>query len=321
MLELHRRLRDCGVLGINRRNAEIIRRWNPRRLYPLVDDKLLTKRLALAAGMPVPELFGVIETQHDTRQLTAIVADREQFVVKPARGSGGNGVLVITGRRRDRFTKASGASLDDNELAHHISNMLSGLYSLAGQRDRVVVESYVRCDPRLAEISYQGVPDIRLIVFKGFPVMAMIRLPTHLSDGRANLHQGAVGVGIDLATGVTTRGVQEDRRIDEHPDTGQPLAGIPMPAWDRILEMAARCHEMTGLGYLGVDIVIDRDLGPLILELNARPGLAIQIANGSGLRRRLRVVEELVDGMVPVHERLDFCRREFRISPGGVDES
>ena len=65
MLELHRRLRDCGVLGINRRNAEIIRRWNPRRLYPLVDDKLLTKRLALAAGMPVPELFGVIETQHD----------------------------------------------------------------------------------------------------------------------------------------------------------------------------------------------------------------------------------------------------------------
>ncbi len=178
--------------------------------------------------------------------------------------------------------------------------MLSGLYSLAGQRDRVVVEYYVRCDPELAKISYRGVPDIRMIVFRGFPLMAMIRLPTHLSDGRANLHQGAVGVGIDLATGETLQGVQEDRRIDEHPDTGHPLAGIFMPAWDQILEMAARCFEMTGLGYLGVDIVVDRDLGPLILELNARPGLAIQIANGSGLRHRLQAVAELQEAEMPV---------------------
>jgi len=314
MLEVRRRMRQRGVLGINRRNAEIIRMWNPRRLYPLVDDKLRTKRLAVASGMPVPELFGVIATQHDTRQLPAIVAGREQFVVKPASGSGGNGVLVITGRRGDRFTKASGSLLEGMELAHHISNMLSGLYSLAGQRDRVVVEYYVQCDPELAEISYRGVPDIRMIVFRGFPLMAMIRLPTHLSDGRANLHQGAVGVGIDLATGETLQGVQEDQRIDEHPDTGHPLAGIFMPAWDQILEMAARCFEMTRLGYLGVDIVVDRDLGPLILELNARPGLAIQIANGSGLRQRLQAVAELRGAEMPVADRLAFCRHEFRSS-------
>jgi len=311
VLEIRTRMRERGVLGINRRNSEILRQWNPRRLYPLVDDKLRTKRLALDHGMPVPELFGVIETQHDIRELAAIVADRDQFVVKPAHGSGGNGVLVITGRRGDRFAKSSGVWLEDNELFHHISNMLSGLYSLAGQRDRVVVEYYVRCEPELAKISYRGVPDIRLIVFQGFPVMAMIRLPTQLSDGRANLHQGAVGVGIDLATGTTLQGVQKDRRIDEHPDTGYPLAGITMPDWDRILEMAARCYEMTRLGYLGVDIVVDRDLGPLILELNARPGLAIQIANGFGLRHRLRAIEKLEDRELAVGERLDFCRREL----------
>jgi len=309
MLEVRRRLRKQGVLGINRRNAEFIRLRNPRRLYPLVDDKLRTKRLALANGMPVPELFGVIETQHDIRELANIVADREQFVVKPAHGSGGNGVLVITRRRGDRFYKASGALLEKGELTHHISNMLSGLYSLAGQRDRVVVEYYVRCEPKLAEISYRGVPDIRLIVFKGFPVMAMIRLPTRLSDGRANLHQGAVGVGIDLASGLTLEGVQEDRRVTEHPDTGQRLPGLPIPEWDQILEMSARCFELTGLGYLGVDIVVDRDLGPLILELNARPGLAIQIANGSGLHRRLRVIEELGDDERSLPERLAFCRQ------------
>jgi len=305
-------MRQHGVLGINRRNGEFIRRWNPRRLYPLVDDKLRTKRLALASGMPVPELFGVIATQHDVRELPTIVAEHDQFVVKPAHGSGGNGVLVITGRRGNRFLKASGAQLEDNELSHHISSMISGLYSLAGQRDQAVVEYYVRCDPELAKISYRGVPDVRLIVFKGFPLMAMIRLPTHLSDGRANLHQGAVGVGIDLATGETRGGVQQDRRIDDHPDTGHRLAGIAIPAWSQILEMAGRCHEMTGLGYLGVDIVVDRDLGPLILELNARPGLAIQIANASGLRQRLQAVEELGDTPIPVQGRLEFCRRNFR---------
>ena len=86
MLELPRRMRQRGVLGINRRNAEIIRMWNPRRLYPLVDDKLRTKRLAVASGMPVPELFGVIATQHDTRQLPAIVAGPSAPIVTPTHG-------------------------------------------------------------------------------------------------------------------------------------------------------------------------------------------------------------------------------------------
>ena len=311
MFEVCNRLRRNGVLGINRRNSEFIRQWNPRRLYPLVDDKLRTKRLALTAGMPVPDLFGVIETQHDIRDLPGIVADRQQFVVKPAHGSGGNGVLVITGRRGNRFAKASGALLEENELDHHISNMLSGLYSLGGQRDRVVVEYYVRCDPELAKISFRGVPDIRLIVFRGYPVMAMIRLPTRLSDGRANLHQGAVGVGIALASGTTLGGVQENHRISEHPDTGHQLEGMTIPGWDRILEMAANCYEMTGLGYLGVDIVVDRDFGPLILELNARPGLAIQIANGSGLHHRLIQIEQLGETSHTPDQRLMACREIF----------
>jgi D-alanine-D-alanine ligase-like ATP-grasp enzyme len=32
-----------------------------------------------------------------------------------------------------------------------------------------------------------------------------------------------------------------------------------------------------------VDLVIDADLGPLMLEVNARPGLQIQVINGQGL--------------------------------------
>ena len=311
MLEVRRRLRERGVLGINRRNAEYVRLWNPRRLYPLVDDKLRTKELAIAAGMPVPELYAVVSAQHDIRDLREALEGREQFVVKPARGSGGNGILIITGTRGDLYRKSSGAMMDWGELDHHISNALSGLYSLGGQRDRVLVEYFVQTEPELERISYRGVPDIRLIVYRGYPVMAMIRLPTHLSDGKANLHLGAVGVGIDLSTGVTLRGVQGIEIVETHPDTGNRLAGLEIPHWDRILKMAAESFEMTGLGYLGVDIVLDQKHGPLILELNARPGLAIQIANSSGLHVRLELVDEHADPSDSLEDRIAFARQHF----------
>jgi len=311
MLEVRRRLRERGVLGINRRNAEYVRLWNPRRLYPLVDDKLRTKELAIAAGMPVPELYAVVTAQHDIRDLPKALEGREQFVVKPAHGSGGNGILVITGRRGDLYRKSSGAMLDWGELDHHISNSLSGLYSLGGQRDRVLVEYFVQREPELEKISYRGVPDIRLIVYRGYPVMAMIRLPTHLSDGKGNLHLGAVGVGIDLSEGVTLQGVQGTEVVESHPDTGNRLAGLVIPHWDRILKMAAECFEMTGLGYLGVDLVLDQKHGPLILELNARPGLAIQIANSSGLHSRLELIDEHADPSDSLEDRLAFSRQHF----------
>ncbi len=310
------RLRTSGILGLNRRNAEYILQLNPRRLYPLVDDKIRTKELALTAGMAVPELYGVISTQHDIRRLPELLQQRQRFVVKPAHGSGGNGILVITGRHGELYRKSSGLRIDESELRHHVSNILSGLYSLGGQRDRALIEYCVAVDPFFEEITYQGVPDIRVIVLMGYPVMAMVRLPTRSSDGKANLHQGAIGVGIDLATGGTLGGVQGNRVVSEHPDTTEPIGGRSLPAWEKILELAARCHDMTGLGYLGVDVVLDRDFGPLILELNARPGLNIQIANQRGLDRHLSLAASKVaedDGVIaPLTERLAYARQHFR---------
>ena len=151
-------------------------------------------------------------------------------------------------------------------------------------------------------------------MFLGYPVMAMIRLPTRMSDGKANLHQGAIGVGIDLPTGVTKRGVWGTEVIREHPDTEHSIVGLKIPRWDDLMEMASRCYELSELGYIGVDFVLDRNLGPMILELNARPGLAIQIANGNGLGHRLAKVEALAErGALSKdpQERVDFARKNF----------
>jgi alpha-L-glutamate ligase-like protein len=163
----------------------------------------------------------------------------------------------------------------------------------------------VKFDPIFSECAYRGIPDIRVIVFRGYPVMAMLRLPTRKSHGKANLHQGAVGAGLDLATGETTCAVIGNSGITEHPDTGAVIAGRQIPRWPYLLDFAARCHELTGLGYIGVDIVLDRDKGPMLLELNVRPGLNIQIANRCGLRDRLRIIETQPDG-VGVEERVAF---------------
>ncbi|TFG87901.1 MAG: alpha-L-glutamate ligase-like protein [Chromatiales bacterium] len=315
MFGLVRKLNDIGVLGLNERNCEFIMQYNPRRLYPLVDDKLATKRLATSAGLPVPELYGVISSHREVRDLPRMVEAYRDFVVKPAQGSGGDGILVVSARVKDRnvYRLVDGTILDEDDMEHHLSNIISGQYSLGGHRDVALVEYCVKFDSTFAEHAFRGVPDIRIIVFRGYPVMGMVRLPTRRSHGKANLHQGAVGAGIDLATGQTTHGVIGNSLVTEHPDTGATIAGLQIPRWEYLLRFAARCHDLTGLGYLGVDIVLDRDKGPMLLELNARPGLNIQIANRCGLRSRLALVNPRATGE-PVEERVAFAMHTLATS-------
>ncbi len=189
------------------------------------------------------------------------------------------------------------------------------MFSLGGKPDVAMIEDMVDFDDCFDGFSFEGVPDVRVIVYKGFPAMAMTRLSTSDSDGKANLHQGAVGVGLDIATGHTLRAVQYDRPVTEHPDTGARLADIKVPHWEPLIQLAARCHEVTKLGYLGVDVVLDKHRGPLVLELNARPGLAIQVANGLGMKPRIdRIEAEIAAGASrwPATDRATWSLGEFR---------
>lgn len=291
MLRWARRLREQGVVGLNERNLECINPHNPRALFPLVDDKLRTKLLARRHGVATPELLGVIRHQSEIRGLDGMIEGVTGFAIKPSRGSGGKGILVVSEYRDGSVRKSSGVWIPRYQVERYLSNLLSGLYTLGGAPDAAVVESLIIMDPRFADFSFDGVPDIRIIVYRGYPLMAMIRLSTAASDGKANLHQGAIGVGLDLASGSPVHAVQYDRPVTRHPDTGRPLTELPIENWTRLLTLAARCHEMTGLGFIGADMVVDHGRGPLLLELNARPGLSIQIANGCGLAPRIGMID------------------------------
>ena len=285
-------LRRAGILGINRRNADFVMPENPRTLYPRVDDKLVTKQICEQRGIPVPKTYAVIERQGDIRRFAGLVAGRNEFVIKPASGCEGRGIIVINEQCGDIFTTSSGEQLHLDDLRYHLSTILSGLYSLAGQDDRAIVEQRIARHTIFQQVAVGGTPDIRVVLFRCVPVMAMIRLPTRESRGRANLHQGAVAAAINLKSGITFGGVYKNRTATMHPDTNQPLAGLAIPAWGAILTAAMHLAAGLELGYVGVDFVLDASGLPFVLEANARPGLAIQVAHRTGLLPRLQLVAQ-----------------------------
>ncbi len=303
-----------GIMGMNQRNVNYIGRYNKRKLYPLVDNKLLTKRIAISHNVKTPTLIGSVENQHQVKDILNILGDHTEFCIKPAHGSGGKGILVIKDKNKatGNYVKTSGADITLHELNRHLTNILAGLFSLGGKSDIALIEDLIHFDNVFSGYSYDGVPDTRVIVFQGFPVMCMMRLSTQASDGKANLHQGAVGICV--RTGRAVRAVQHNLPIEFHPDTDKRLSDLKVPHWKEVLKLASSCYDMSGLGYIGTDIVLDRDKGPMLLELNARPGMAIQICNNAGLLPRLRLIEALTKKQrLTVEERVEFSREHFGV--------
>lgn len=283
------------VLGLNRRNVEIQLQYNRRSLYAVVDHKQRTKEALAAVGLPVPETYAVCGRANEIGPLVQAMGRWEEFVLKPARGAGGEGVVVIAGRDGDAFRTASGRRIGRADLTAHIADIVAGAFALSQCRDEAIVEYRLRSAPEFAAVTAGGVGDIRIVVFRGVPIMGMLRLPTKASDGRANLHAGGIGAGIDLVTGRTRHAILRGRAIEAHPDTGAPVVGWQLPGWSAMVELAARAFAAVPLGYFGVDIVVDARLGPVILELNARPGLAIQLATRRGLRPMIDAIAALPD--------------------------
>jgi len=281
---------------MNSRNLEFIRPFNRLKAKRLADDKLLSKRILKKNGVAVPKLIAKIKNIDDLENFDWQSLP-SSFALKPNRGFGGEGILVVYGKKKNRddaWIKADRSLITIDDLKSHIRNILDGSFSLSNTPDIAFFEERLQLLKLFKPYAYKGIPDIRVIVFNKVPIMAMLRLPTKESGGKANLQQGAIGVGIDMATGVTTTAIQgKNKFIEKIPGTRLSTSGIRIPHWKDILLLAAKTQEISNLGFLGVDVAIDKDLGPVILELNARPGLSIQVANLAGLTERLKRVSGL----------------------------
>jgi alpha-L-glutamate ligase-like protein len=281
------------LLGMNARNLDFIRPFNLARAKRLADDKLLSKKILKKNDIAVPRLIAKIKN-YDELENFDWESLPDSFALKPNRGFGGEGIIVVYGRKKNGgniWVKADRSAVTVDDLKNHIRNILEGAYSLSNTPDVAFFEERLQLLKLFKPYAFKGIPDIRVIVFNKVPVMAMLRLPTKASSGKANLQQGAIGIGIDMASGVTTTAIQgKNKFIEKVPETRLSLSGLKIPYWKDILTLAVRAQEISKLGFLGADIAIDKERGPVILELNARPGLSIQLANLSGLKRRLERV-------------------------------
>lgn len=279
-----------GILGINARNLHYIRPYNPKKAIKLADDKIKTKQFLAARGVPVPKLYGII---HDAGELEKFDFNSltSSFALKPNTGFGGEGIIPVIDIKDGFYVTAGDKKLTRAEIKEHIQDILDGRFSISNVTDFAFFEQYIFADERIGKYAYAGLPDIRVVVHNLIPVMAMLRLPTRESNGKANLHQGAVGIGIDIGKGQTTYISYKNRIIEELPDGLGTIKGVKIPYWDDILMIASKIQLITNLGYMAVDICIDKNSGPVLLEINARAGLGVQIANLAPLRRRLERIE------------------------------
>ena len=283
------------ILGLNARSLQYLKPLNTKKGRQAADSKLLTKKYLRRAGLPNPKRLAVLKTPGEVMDFDWLSLP-DNFVLKPVSGYAGGGIIII--KRKAKFA-GEWRLMDDSiinisDLRLRSLDILAGQYSLHNLPDKAMIEERIKISKVFRKYAYQGTPDVRVVVYNKVPVMAMLRLPTAESKGKGNLHQGAIGVGIDIATGITTYGIVQGNFIKYIPGTKRKINGLKMPHWNTILTLAVKAQEaVPSLGFVGVDIVFDKQHGPVILELNARPGIEIQNANLAPLKRRLGRVEGL----------------------------
>ncbi|MEL6538006.1 MAG: sugar-transfer associated ATP-grasp domain-containing protein [Bacteroidota bacterium] len=273
------------VLGMNYRNLGLIYPNNPRTHYRLADDKYLAKEIMESEGIACPRTCAVIERIGDIEEAWNTLKEWEQLVIKPARGSGGKGILLL--RKQGGQWYSGGTPISEYQIFSHLANTLFGIFSF-GDSDVALVEELVEPHPFFQELYPAGVPDFRIILLKGVPLMGMLRMPTAKSGGKANLHQGGLGIGVDMEAGTLQWAYDGQKHLAEHPDSKSTILGKEIPYWEELVALSVQTAQHFPLDYLGVDLVIDAHKGPMVMEVNVRPGLGIQLANRQGLKEILQ---------------------------------
>lgn len=280
------------LLWQNERNLKYIGEYNDKYAKNLADSKLKTKEFLQNKWVNVSNTLLVIRDYKELQDLD-LNSLETPFVLKPNSWYWWKWILVID-KKDDtwKFITNDWESYSKDKLIHHIKDILDWFYSLSWSRDKAIFEKKIVLDSSIELLWKYWLPDIRVIVFNMVPVMAMLRVPTANSKWKANLHSWACWVWIDIWTWKLTY-ITHFRKIVKSIPGIWDIRNIEIPLWDDVLKLALKVAQATKIWYLWCDVVLDDNVWPLLLEVNVRPWLEVQVANLHALWDRLKKVQNV----------------------------
>lgn len=302
---------------MNQRNNIYVKEFNPDRGIRLANNKEQTKKFLSQRSIPVPKTFIHIKTRQEWFHFDAWELPVKSFVVKPNKGSKWQGIFVVNDyRKRENIqTKKTtlgkinlyekqiedfgyefsigGKRINEIDFKKKAGGIFQGLFSSLGKPDTMLVEDKLIPWAEFELFCQYGLADLRIIMFNLVPVIAMLRVPTKESGGKANLAQGGIGLGVDVVTGkINTLYWQGKSYTSAFPEEWSQFKNKKIPYRQEILEYSANAQYFVNSWYLGMDWVVTSKW-PKLLEINARAWLEIQNITGKSLLNIMKKIEDL----------------------------
>src|SRR5256712_734074 len=184
------------ILTMVVRNRDFVAKYNPTGVMARA-GKDAVRKLLQPYGIPVAQTYLTINRQGEMDSFRDWMSIHNTFAIKPDRGYGGGGILLLQKGGWDGGYYKNIGVLDVPPLECPFRPPLDGEDHLDGGAWRL--GGLVAQDSSLRKIAPVGLADFRIISFLGYPVMAMMRIPTSSSGGKANLHSGAVAAGVQIS--------------------------------------------------------------------------------------------------------------------------
>jgi hypothetical protein len=268
-----------------RRLMRYQRRFNPIQWECLVEDKAVFYAYCKALGLPVPEVYAVVDKKTGWTASGAVISERaeweqffehdlpQEFVVKPAHGVYGRGVNVYR-RAGASFTDASGRIVSAAALYEGLQTHCT--YT------RFVIQERVFNHPEIQRITgTRALQTVRISTWVTKSGQVEIYDSTHkfalgnnIIDNYDSGRSGNISSAVDPYAGVITALLHPSpdgfgyKELPVHPVTGVKIAGTILPHWSSARQLAERAARIfLPLRTIGWDIALAPD-GPVLMEGN-----------------------------------------------------
>jgi hypothetical protein len=253
------------------KNNKIFKQFNDTRYIPYFEDKAVFNKkfnkfikrdwILVDEGKRYGNIAGSALTEDDQvigqgrEALRKFLEGKDYIMVKPLDLSCGHGIEKL---------KVSDWEPDE-------------LYDYLVKNGKPLAEEVVKQHHVMNQLSSYSVNTIRVITIlkdgKARIVSGGIRMgkPGSVVD---NFNAGGISTIYDFKTGVIiSDGYDKERTVYETvPETGVKLKGFQIPMWDEVCEMINEAANLVPqVGYVGWDVCVSEDHGPLLIEGNSYP--------------------------------------------------